>query len=126
MSAAGGRIELPWPPKELSPNARVHFRAKAAATKAYREQAYWTAKTAYMRGELTRSELPAEGVISLRFEFRPPDARRRDLDNMLSSMKAGLDGIADALEVNDQRFELFLKRSTPIKGGKIIVEVAGG
>jgi hypothetical protein len=32
---------------------------------------------------------PAEGGIALRFDFHPPDKRRRDLDNMLASIKAG-------------------------------------
>jgi crossover junction endodeoxyribonuclease RusA len=34
----------------------------------------------------------------------PPDRRARDLDNMLASIKSGLDGLADALEANDRRF----------------------
>lgn len=109
-------ITLPWPAKELSPNARVHFRTKAAATKAYREQAYWLAK----KDPLT---MPAEGGIALRFDFHPPDKRRRDLDNMLASIKAAVDGIADAHEVNDQRFGFWLSREAPVKGGRIVVSV---
>ena len=35
------QINLPWPPRELSPNARVHWAKKAKAAKAYKkEQAY--------------------------------------------------------------------------------------
>jgi crossover junction endodeoxyribonuclease RusA len=108
-------IVLPWPPKELSPNARVHFRAKAAAVKAYRETAYWLAKAKPLA-------MP-EGSIALRFDFHPPDKRRRDLDNMLASIKAGVDGIADAHEVDDQRFGFWLSREAPCKGGKIVVSV---
>lgn len=33
-------VTLPWPPKELSPNARVHHKAKARVAKAYRETAW--------------------------------------------------------------------------------------
>lgn len=109
-------IELPWPSKDLSPNARVHYRTKAAATKAYREQAYWLTKASDLRA-------PAEGGIALRFDFHPPDKRKRDLDNMLASCKAAIDGIADALEVNDQRFGFWLSREEPVKGGKIIVSI---
>jgi len=36
-------IILPWPPRELHPNARPHFHAKAQATKAYRIAATYTA-----------------------------------------------------------------------------------
>ena len=31
-------LHLPWPPKELSPNARVHWAKKSKAAKAYRLQ----------------------------------------------------------------------------------------
>jgi crossover junction endodeoxyribonuclease RusA len=111
-------ITLPWPPKELSPNARIHFHAKGRAVKAYREQAYWLAKAAGL------GPFPADGGIGLRFDFHPPDKRKRDLDNMLASIKAGVDGIADALEVNDQRFGFWLSREAPVKGGKIVVSLA--
>jgi crossover junction endodeoxyribonuclease RusA len=36
--------------------------------------------------------------------FCPPDKRKRDLDNLLARMKAGLDGLADALGVDDTIF----------------------
>lgn len=37
---------LPWPSKDLSPNARVHWARKARAVKSSREQAYYLAKAA--------------------------------------------------------------------------------
>lgn len=109
-------VRLPWPAKELSPNARVHFRAKAATVKSYRESAYWLTKASDLRA-------PAEGGIALRLDFHPPDRRRRDLDNMLASVKSAIDGIADALEVNDQRFGFWLSREEPVKGGAVIVSI---
>lgn len=109
-------IELPWPHRDLSPNARVHFRAKAAATKAYREQAYWLTKASDLIA-------PDEGNIALRIDFHPPDKRRRDLDNMLASIKGGIDGIADGLGVNDQRFGFWLSREAPVKGGRVVVSI---
>lgn len=109
-------VTLPWPPKELSPNAREHFHAKARIAKAYREQAYRMTKAAGLTA-------PTEGGIALRFDFHPPDKRRRDLDNMLNSIKAAVDGIADAMEVNDQRFGFWLSREAPMKGGKVVVSV---
>lgn len=113
-------VELPWPPRELSPNARIHYLAKSRVTKAYREQAYWIAKSA------ARDRFAPEGSIVLSFAFQPPDKRRRDLDTMLSSVKAGIDGIADALEVNDVRFEYALRREEPFKGGRVIVSIGEG
>ena len=38
--------------------------------------------------------------------FYPPCRRTRDKDNLLASMKSGLDGLADALAVNDSRFKV--------------------
>jgi hypothetical protein len=35
---------------------------------------------------------------------------------MIASMKAGLDGLADALKVNDRRFKCTWEFSTEIKG----------
>lgn len=109
-------VVLPWPPKELSPNARIHFRTKAAAVKAYRNTAYWLTMATDLRG-------PEKGGIALRFDFYPPDRRRRDLDNMLAAIKSGVDGIADAMGVDDQRFGFWLSREAPVKGGKIVVSV---
>jgi len=110
------QIVLPWPPKVLSPNARVHFRVKAGAVKAYRETAYWLAKA-------TPLAVPAEGGIALRLDFHPPDRRRRDLDNMLAAIKAGIDGIAQAHGVDDARFGFWLSREAPVKGGAVVVTV---
>ena len=45
-----------------------------------------------------------DGPIPVRITFYPPDARRRDDDNMIGSFRAARDGIADALGVDDRRF----------------------
>jgi crossover junction endodeoxyribonuclease RusA len=44
------------------------------------------------------------GRLHLWLDFYAPDKRRRDDDNMIASFKAGRDGIADALGVDDHRF----------------------
>ena len=36
--------------------------------------------------------------------FIPPDKRSYDRDNLVARMKAGIDGLADALRINDKRF----------------------
>jgi crossover junction endodeoxyribonuclease RusA len=116
-----GGITLPWPPKELSPNARVHFQRKASFAKTYREYAYWTAK---MDMALAKAVQGIEGEVLVRIDFHPPDARKRDLDNMLASVKSGLDGMADAIEINDSRFALHLYRQDPVPNGKVVVSIA--
>jgi crossover junction endodeoxyribonuclease RusA len=42
--------------------------------------------------------------LHLWLEFYPPDRRPRDDDNMVASFKAGRDGIAQAMGINDKRF----------------------
>ena len=81
-------IELPWPSRVLSQNARVHWARKASAGKA--------ARTA------TRLECIAQGVprnigasrVVMGVVFLPPDSRRRDLDNCIGSLKFATDAIA--------------------------------
>ena len=67
----------------------------------------------------------AEGDLHLWIDFYPPDRRHRDDDNLTAAFKAGRDGIADALKVNDKRF-----RSHPyvkdVTGGLVKVRITGG
>lgn len=112
-------ITLSWPPRELHPNARPHYHAKASAAKAYREAAYWTAKADEEGGYF----LPDES--GMKISFYPPDNRRRDLDGMLSSVKAGIDGIADAYGLNDYDFNpITIMRCEPVKGGRVCVTLS--
>lgn len=90
-------IPLPWPPRVLSPNSRAHWKAQITPRKAYRRDAYTLTKG--LAGK-TNPAYPPQIVI----EFRPPDNRARDLDNMIASFKAAQDGIADALKANDATF----------------------
>lgn len=111
------QIALPWPPAELSPNKRAHHQVKARAVKAYRSACYWSARP-------EKLAMPEDGEVVLSLVFHPPDAHRRDLDNMLAAAKAGLDGFADAHAIDDNRFALLLRRGAPTKGGKILVSLA--
>ena len=90
-------INLPWPPKELSPNATIHWAKKAKYKKMYRE-ACWVLTLE------SKVKVNTSGKIPIEITFYPPDKRHRDADNMVASIKAGLDGIADALKVNDRQF----------------------
>lgn len=109
-------VTLPWPAKELSPNARVHWAKKAKAAKTYRSDCHYSTKMARMVVDWT-------GPIHLHMEFCMPDKRRRDWDNMLASVKSGIDGMADALQVNDRRFMFHLIPGEVIKAGAVRVRV---
>lgn len=111
-------LTLPWPPRVLSPNARSHWAKKSAAAKSYRRMCHLLC---------LQSELIAPaGRMLLDLEFVPPDARRRDDDNCLAAFKAGRDGLADALGIDDSRFitRLQMSRET-VKGGAVRVRIKG-
>lgn len=90
-------ILLPWPDKRLSPNARVHWRALAAAKKSAKAAAYYTA----LGDGVGRIDAAS---LKVRYTFFPPDSRRRDVDNLIASMKAANDGIALAIGVDDSKW----------------------
>lgn len=55
--------------------------------------------------------------------FIPKDNRRRDLDNLIASCKSLLDGISDAMGIDDSKFELTAKMGEPQKNPHVIVEI---
>lgn len=111
-------LTLPWPPKELSPNARQHWSRLSKAKKAYRANCAWTAKEqGAQRIEAAR--------LHLSLVFVPPNRRAHDLDNCLARMKSGLDGLADVLGVDDKHWTLTIARADEV-GGFVRVEVTHG
>ncbi len=110
------RVDLPWPPSKLSPNARLHWKAKHRYRHAYRHTCSWACVEQKVR------KIEAEAVTAT-ITFCPPDNRRRDQDNMLASIKAGIDAIAEAIGVDDSRWSLALRRGDPVKGGIVCVEI---
>lgn len=109
-------VVLPWPDRKLHPNARCHWRAKAPVVKKARADAAWLT-WAHVGRNL---KWPGARVS---VTFNPPDNRRRDIDGMIASHKAAQDGIADALGIDDSKFQLSYAIGTPIKGGSVRVEI---
>ncbi len=94
-------IILPWPPRALSPNARVHWSRKAAATREYRRVCAWQSVAQHVSPRLVQ---PGQRIL-LSTHFVPPSRRRYDRDNLIASIKAAFDGLADAMHVDDHRFD---------------------
>lgn len=108
-------VSLPWPAKELRPNYRSRtYKGKARATAKARKDAW-----------LLTLEAKAQGTL-LTVTFNPPDRQHRDRDNMIASVKAYQDGIADALKTNDHTFRPEYRFGNPTKGGRVVVEIGGG
>lgn len=91
-------VTLPWPPKALSPNARLHWAALAKHKALYRDACYWQCMQQKLRAPHT------DGKLHLWIDFYPPDKRHRDDDNLIASFKSGRDGLAQAIGVDDKRF----------------------
>lgn len=65
-----------------------------------------------------------DGDIHVFIDFYPPDRRRVDDDNLSSRFKAGRDGVADALVVDDRRFRAHpCLRDEVRAGGEVVLTV---
>jgi len=107
-------VNLNWPPRTLHPNARVHWTVKSKAVKRYRNAAYHS-----VFGVIDKSDKYQVDIV-----FYPPNRCRRDVDGCLSSIKSGLDGIADALGIDDSRFCLSIDLSDKvIKKGLVEINI---
>ena len=112
-------FELPWPPQELSPNYRAHWTKTAKAKKRYRAACRAAGAAA---GLAAIPEGARDVFIALAFVL--PDRRSRDLDNLLARMKSGLDGLADAMGVDDRHWRLAIEIAPEVvKGGAVLVTV---
>ena len=90
-------VELPWPARALSPNVRVHWAVESKAKKKFRSDCYYATRAA---------KASASGPVTLSFTFNPPHNRSYDKDNLIAQMKSGIDGIADALGIDDKHFDI--------------------
>lgn len=108
---------LPWPAKDLSPNARVHWSKLAKAKKKAKEAAFYIVKEAGI------GKIDAER-LTVTYSFFPPSRRKFDLDNCIASMKAAADGIALAIGVDDSVWTLRIEPRGPVeKNGMVKVQL---
>lgn len=112
-------IVLPFPPASLSGHAKGNWRSKHAETQRYRQEAR-VLTLAALKGE--RPSIPGTGDIPIHFRFVPPD-RRSDRTNMPARLKPMIDGIADALGVNDVRFLPSYEFAEPERPGRVEVSL---
>lgn len=110
-------IELPWPHKDLSPNARGHWSKRHRAVKKARADAYGATLAAGIRKV-------AVDLVQVTTTFFPPDRRNYDHDNLQARCKAYFDGIADAIGVDDKHFRHApVQAGAPRKHGAVHVEI---
>lgn len=113
-------VTVSWPPRSLWQNARVHWSKRAAATKLARSEAHI----------LTIATNPGKLTAPVRIIVRvyPPSRRRMDMANVIGALKASIDGIADALGIDDSQFLIRWPETfeQPVKGGKVTFEIETG
>lgn len=110
-------IFLPWPDRKLSPNARLHWAALSRIKRRAKNEAFWLTKQAGL------GKIEAES-ISVRYVVFPPDRRTRDQDNIIASLKAYADGIAEAIGVDDSKWNISIAPRGPVeRNGMIKVEL---
>ncbi len=126
------RYEFPWPPKELSPNARVHWAKLAKAKARYAIDCGWAAKAhigqhSTIALTIDRRRFPLKPPVRAEVTFIVPDNRRRDSDNHMAMLKPLWDGLV-AIEVLEDDSHDKLKIAEPKweRGSekKVIVELS--
>jgi crossover junction endodeoxyribonuclease RusA len=108
------KVELPWLGSEYSAHAKGHWRKKHAITKKARGWARVAAQSA---------NVPSDHNARLVFAFHPPvRGGLPDCHNMANRVKAYIDGIADAMGVDDRKFRVrFPEELSERKGDGLIV-----
>ena len=110
----GAFIELPWPPASLSGHNNGSWYTKDRIIATHRSWAFHATREA-------RVKVPAEGDIRIHFCFVPPD-NRGDRCNYPNRIKPYIDGIAEALGINDKRFlPSYEFAEKPVKPGRVEV-----
>jgi crossover junction endodeoxyribonuclease RusA len=110
-------IHLDFPSRRLSPNSRGSWQSKLKDKEAAREAGFWRAKEAGEPGDLS-------GPLCAWITFSPPDRKRRDLDNLLASLKGQIDGISRAVEIDDSQIKrVVLEWGEPVKGGAVTIRL---
>lgn len=114
MSAAS--FTLPFPAKALWPNGRPHWADKARAVKSHRAYAWTAAKAA----GVTKADPDYRVFVAV--TVHPKTRHPIDRDNCVASLKSYIDGLADALGVDDRTFDTpAIAFAEPIKGGLFAV-----
>lgn len=117
-------IELPAGLKTISPNDRLHWSQERSRARELKKAAWALA---------LRQKIPHLGRAAITVEFRPPDRRRRDRDNIPArSGKHCIDGIVAAGVLDDDSPEFidgpFYAFGGVVKGGQLVLtitEIAG-
>lgn len=119
-------IDLPFPNPKLNPNRSkgVHWAATSALRKSARTAAYTVTRVTALGTPWYCVERRKSDTVPLVITFIQPDRRHRDRDNLLAACKPALDGVAEALEINDAQFDpVTIRREYGPKPGAVRIEI---
>jgi hypothetical protein len=109
-------IVLPYPDKALWPNGRAHWEVKAREAKKLRTAAAWATKAASVR--IGDSPIPVHIICHPKARGPAPDR-----DGIIGAAKSALDGIADALGINDRHFAAPTVEVSGERTGQFIITI---
>lgn len=117
-TVVSNEVVLPWPPRELSPNSRCHWRVKAKTGKDYKRTVFYLCKESGLAHSGDKS-------VHLSVNFYPPSRHAFDQDNIIAMMKFASDGLAEYFGVNDRHFiyHWVYHVFNPDFKGKVVVEI---
>jgi len=117
------RIDIPIPPRSLSPNGRAHWHAKGRAKRSQRDTARLTALA-----ELGRNPQPRWHDATVSVTWYAKSARWPDADNAIGSLKGAIDGLVDAgVLIDDDRLTwLPIERRKDAKRPRVEIEITKG
>ena len=69
------------------------------------------------------ANIPKANYTEMHIIFYKPNRRYMDLDNMLASMKSGLDGMCQALEIDDRCFKKITIEISENIGGMVKIHL---
>jgi crossover junction endodeoxyribonuclease RusA len=116
-------VHLPFPDPRLNPNRckGKHWASTVALRKSAREAAMLLTRQAG-RGVT----FPMGHEVSLKVVFIQPNRRRMDRDNLLAAAKPQIDGVADAIGIDDSQFNpVKVYREYGAKPGSVRIEIGG-
>ena len=90
------KVDFPAP--VLFPNRKAHWRLVNQARQAQKQLSYLAGMEARDGVEFTR-----DTELTAFIDFYPPDRRTRDFDGLLSAIKGAIDGVCDAVGVDDKQ-----------------------
>lgn len=120
----GFEVVLSFPASELMQNrsAGKHWSYAHEAKTVQRQEAYLLTRQAI---NISGFEAKVSAAYRVEMTFCPPDKRARDVSNLHAAMKAALDGIADAMGVNDKTFKQHAQSEGNVHhSGRVVVKVS--